>query len=124
MACTPAPAAVTLLISRRHGSLSTRAVPEPEFDGPARAIRPALEIAERVAELGIEIHAGVHTGECELIDRKAAGLTVSINARLAVIADASEVLVSAAFCDSCFEPVYPSRKQGPARRRHIRLGGS
>ena len=64
------------------------------FDGPARAIRCALEVTERVRELGIEIRAGVHTGECELIDGKAAGLTVSIGARVAAHAGASEVLVS------------------------------
>lgn len=64
------------------------------FDGPARAIRSALEIAERVQGLGIEIRAGLHTGECELIEGKATGLTVSIGARVAANADASEVLVS------------------------------
>ncbi len=53
------------------------------FDGPARAIRCGLEIAERVRDLGIEVRAGVHTGECELIDRKHAGITVSIGARIA-----------------------------------------
>jgi class 3 adenylate cyclase len=64
------------------------------FDGPARAIWCALEVAERVRDLGIEIRAGVHTGECEVIDRKAAGLTVSIGARVASNAGPSEVLVS------------------------------
>jgi class 3 adenylate cyclase len=64
------------------------------FDGPARAIRCALEIAERVQELGIEIRAGLHTGERELIEGKATGLTVSIGARVAASADASQVLVS------------------------------
>jgi class 3 adenylate cyclase len=64
------------------------------FDGPARAIRCALEIAARVPDLGIEIRAGLHTGECELIEGKAAGLTVSIGARVAATARASEVIVS------------------------------
>jgi len=64
------------------------------FDGPARAIRCALEIAERARELGVEIRAGLHTGECELIEGKAAGLTVSIGARVAGSTAASEVLVS------------------------------
>ena len=44
------------------------------FDGPARAIRCAQEIAERVLDLGLHIRAGVHTGECELIDGKYGGL--------------------------------------------------
>jgi class 3 adenylate cyclase/pimeloyl-ACP methyl ester carboxylesterase len=64
------------------------------FDGPARAIRCALEVAERVRELEIEIRAGIHTGECELIEGKAAGITVSIGARVAAIAGPSEVVVS------------------------------
>jgi class 3 adenylate cyclase len=65
------------------------------FDGPARAIRCALEIGERVREeLGLEVGAGLHAGECELIEGKAVGLTVSIGARIAGTAGASEVLVS------------------------------
>jgi class 3 adenylate cyclase len=64
------------------------------FDGPARAIRCALDIAERVRVLGIEIRAGIHTGECELIDGKVGGLAVSIGARVAANAGPSEVLVS------------------------------
>ena len=64
------------------------------FDGPARAIRCAMEIGHRVRDLGIEIRAGVHTGECELMDGKISGITVSIGARVAAKAAASEVLVS------------------------------
>jgi class 3 adenylate cyclase len=64
------------------------------FDGPARAIRCALAIAERVRDIGIEIRAGLHTGECELSDNKKTGLAVAIGARIASTAGASEVLVS------------------------------
>jgi class 3 adenylate cyclase/pimeloyl-ACP methyl ester carboxylesterase len=64
------------------------------FDGPARAIRCALDIAERVRALGIELRAGIHTGECELIDGKVGGIAVSIGARVAANAGPSEVLVS------------------------------
>ena len=64
------------------------------FDGPARAIRCASEIVDRVRDLGIEVRAGIHTGECEVIDSKCGGLTVSIGARVAGHADPSEVLVS------------------------------
>jgi class 3 adenylate cyclase len=64
------------------------------FDGPARAIRCAMEVAEQVRDLGIEIRAGVHTGECEVIDGKAGGITVSIGARVASSAGPSEVRVS------------------------------
>ncbi len=64
------------------------------FDGPARAIHCALEISDRVRGLGIEIRCGVHTGECEVIDGKAAGIAVSIGARVGALAGASQVLVS------------------------------
>src|SRR6478672_422082 len=55
------------------------------FDGPARAIRCAQEVGERVRDLGIQIRAGVHTGECELIDGKVGGLAVTIGSRVAEI---------------------------------------
>jgi class 3 adenylate cyclase len=64
------------------------------FDGPARAIRCAQTIVEDVRDLGLEVRAGVHTGECELHDGKVAGLAVSIGARVAAAAGAGEVLVS------------------------------
>jgi class 3 adenylate cyclase len=64
------------------------------FDGPARAIHCALEIQTRVHELGLEVRAGVHTGECELVDGKCAGISVSTGARIAALAGASQVLVS------------------------------
>jgi class 3 adenylate cyclase/pimeloyl-ACP methyl ester carboxylesterase len=64
------------------------------FAGPARAIDCALEIAEHVGELGIETRAGVHIGECELIDGKPGGLAVTIGARLLGTAGPREVVVS------------------------------
>ena len=64
------------------------------FDGPARAIRCALDIVSRVGELGIEIRAGVHSGECEIVDGKFAGLAVTIGSRIAAMAGPSEVLAS------------------------------
>jgi class 3 adenylate cyclase len=64
------------------------------FDGPARAIRCAQEVVERVRPIGIEIRAGIHTGECEVIDGKCGGLTVSIGARIASHAGPSTVMVS------------------------------
>jgi class 3 adenylate cyclase/pimeloyl-ACP methyl ester carboxylesterase len=64
------------------------------FDGPARAIRCAQAVVEGVRGLGLEVRAGVHTGECELHDGKVAGLAVSIGARVAALAGAGEVLVS------------------------------
>ena len=64
------------------------------FDGPARAIRCAMEVGHRLLDLGIEIRAGVHTGECEVLDGKVAGIAVSIGARVAAEARPGEVLVS------------------------------
>jgi class 3 adenylate cyclase len=64
------------------------------FDGSARGVRCALDISEHVRELGIEVRIGVHTGECELIDNKVGGISVSIGARVAGYAGPSEVLVS------------------------------
>jgi class 3 adenylate cyclase len=64
------------------------------FVGPARAIHCAHEIAARVAALGIETRAGVHIGECEVIDRKPGGLAVTIAARLLGTAGPREVVVS------------------------------
>jgi class 3 adenylate cyclase len=64
------------------------------FDGPARAIRCARAISESMAELGLEVRAGLHTGECERLDGKVAGIAVSIGARVAAQARRGEVLVS------------------------------
>ena len=64
------------------------------FDGPARAIRCAQEIMVDVGTLGIEVRAGIHTGECELIDGKIGGIAVSTGARIAARARGSEILVS------------------------------
>jgi class 3 adenylate cyclase len=64
------------------------------FDGPVRAIRCAEAIAHAVRDLGLEVRAGLHTGECEVVDGKLAGLAVNIGARVASHAGAGEVLVS------------------------------
>jgi class 3 adenylate cyclase len=64
------------------------------FDGPARAIRCARSIVESVRSLGLEVRVGLHTGEVELLDGKAAGIAVNIGARIAARAGAGEVLVS------------------------------
>jgi class 3 adenylate cyclase len=64
------------------------------FDGPARAVRCAMSIVGAIAPLGIEVRAGVHTGEVETIDRKVGGMAVVIGARVGASAGPSEVLVS------------------------------
>jgi class 3 adenylate cyclase len=64
------------------------------FEGPARAIRCAQEIADEVRTLGIEIRAGVHVGECRTVDGSVGGIAVSIGARVAATAGPSEVRVT------------------------------
>jgi pimeloyl-ACP methyl ester carboxylesterase len=64
------------------------------FDGPARAIRCAYAICKAVHSLGLELRAGVHTGECEIVNDKLAGIAVHTGARVAAQAAAGEVLVS------------------------------
>jgi class 3 adenylate cyclase len=69
------------------------------FDGPARAIRCARAITDSVGELGLEVRAGLHTGECELIDGKVGGIAVHIGARVAAEAGPGEVVVSSTVKD-------------------------
>jgi class 3 adenylate cyclase len=64
------------------------------FDGPARAIRCACAIREAVEAIGLEIRAGIHTGECELLDGKVSGIAVATGARVSAQAGPGEVLVS------------------------------
>jgi class 3 adenylate cyclase len=64
------------------------------FDGPARAIRCACAVVTSVGELGMDVRAGLHTGECELVDGKVGGIAVHIGARVAAQAEPGEVLVS------------------------------
>jgi class 3 adenylate cyclase len=64
------------------------------FDGPARGVRSALSIQEAAHRIGIEIRAGLHTGEVELHGDKVAGIAVHIGARVAALANAGETLVS------------------------------
>ncbi len=69
------------------------------FDGPARAVRCALAVRDAVRALGIEVRAGVHTGECERIADKVGGIAVIIGARVREQARAGEVLVSSTVRD-------------------------
>jgi class 3 adenylate cyclase len=64
------------------------------FDGPARAIRCARSIIDAVRPLELDVRAGLHTGEVEVLDGKVAGIAVNIGARVAARAGAGEVLVS------------------------------
>jgi pimeloyl-ACP methyl ester carboxylesterase len=64
------------------------------FDGPARAVRCAQAVVRELKRLGLEIRAGLHAGECELMGDKLGGIAVHIGARVASLASAAEVLVS------------------------------
>jgi class 3 adenylate cyclase len=69
------------------------------FEGPARAIRCAQAIADGVRQFGLEIRAGVHTGECERRGDDLAGMAVHIGARVGAAAGAGEILVSSTVRD-------------------------
>ena len=69
------------------------------FDGPARAIRCGRAVVDAVAGLGLAVRAGVHTGECEVVGQKLAGLAVHVGARVAAQAAPGEVLVSSTVRD-------------------------
>lgn len=69
------------------------------FDGPARGIRCAVAIRDAVRLLGLEIRAGLHTGECEKAANKLTGTAVNIGARVGALAAAGEILVSSTVVD-------------------------
>jgi class 3 adenylate cyclase len=69
------------------------------FDGPARAVRCGHAIQQSMRELGLEVRAGVHTGEVELTDGKVAGIAVHTGARVAALAEPGQVLVSSTVKD-------------------------
>jgi class 3 adenylate cyclase len=69
------------------------------FDGPARAVRCAMAIAEAVRPLGLEVRAGLHTGEVETIDDKVGGIAVNVGARVVGHAEPGQVLVSSTVKD-------------------------
>ena len=69
------------------------------FDGPARAVRCATAIVGAMPAIGLEVRAGVHTGEIELIGQDVGGIAVHIGARVAALAGPGEVLVSSTVRD-------------------------
>jgi class 3 adenylate cyclase len=98
------------------------------FDGPARAIRAATSASDAVRRLGIEIRAGLHTGECEILGDDVGGLGVAIGARVGAKAGPSEVLVSQTVKDLvagsglAFEPAGEHELKGvPDRWRLYRV---
>jgi pimeloyl-ACP methyl ester carboxylesterase len=69
------------------------------FDAPGRAVRCAMAVRDRVGALGLEIRAGVHTGECEMIAGKVGGIAAIVGARVREQAAPSEVLVTSTVRD-------------------------
>ena len=69
------------------------------FDGPARAVRCAKTIGQRVSDLGIELRAGLHTGEVEVIGSDVGGMAVHIGARIGALGGPGEVLASSTVRD-------------------------
>jgi class 3 adenylate cyclase len=100
------------LVERHHGAVRTmlaryRGVEVDtvgdgffaSFDGPARAVRCAQAIVEAVRSLGLEVRAGVHTGEVSTINGKVGGIAVNIGARVGALAGPGDVLVSSTVKD-------------------------
>jgi class 3 adenylate cyclase len=69
------------------------------FDGPARSIRCSLAISEAVEDLGLQVRAGLHTGEVEMTDNDLSGIAVHIASRIAATAQPGQVLVSSTVRD-------------------------
>ena len=69
------------------------------FDGPTRAMRCAFAVRDAVALVGLDVRAGVHSGECEIMEEKIGGMAVHIGARVAASAAAGEILGSSTVKD-------------------------
>jgi len=69
------------------------------FDGPARSIKCSLAISEAVEDLGLQVRAGLHTGEVEMIDNDVSGIAVHIASRIVAMAQPRQVLVSSTVRD-------------------------
>ena len=82
------------------------------FDKPARGIRCAATIRESVRSLGIEIRAGLHLGECEMVGKAVRGIAVHIGARVASKAEPDEVLVSGTVKDAVTGSGIPFEDRG------------
>jgi pimeloyl-ACP methyl ester carboxylesterase len=89
------------------------------FDGPARAVRCAAAIIEALRSIGLHIRAGLHTGECEVIDNKIGGIAVHIGARVVALSQPGEVLVSSTVKDLVAGAGLSFRDRGAHRLRGV-----
>lgn len=93
---------ITRELVRRYGGRAIKSTGDgflATFDGPARAIRCASELTGGVGELGIELRAGLHSGEVELIGADVGGMAVHIGARIGAVGGPGEVIVSSTVKD-------------------------
>jgi len=89
------------------------------FDGPARAVRCACAISDGLRSLGIDVRAGLHTGECEVMGEKLGGISVHIGARVAALAGPGEVLVSGTVKDLVAGSGLSFRERGSERLKGV-----
>jgi class 3 adenylate cyclase/alpha-beta hydrolase superfamily lysophospholipase len=89
------------------------------FDGPARAVRAARTIRDDVRTCGLEVRAGLHTGECELMNGDVGGMAVHIGARVVAKAGPGEVLVSGTVKDLVVGSELRFAERGPIALRGV-----
>jgi len=89
------------------------------FDGPARAIRCARAAIDSVKSLGLDLRAGLHTGECERIGDDLSGIAVHVGARVAARAQAGQILVSATVKDLVAGSGIEFRDLGPVELKGL-----
>jgi class 3 adenylate cyclase len=89
------------------------------FDGPARAIRCGCAILDAVRVTGLDVRVGLHTGECELVEGKVAGIAVHIGARVAAEARSGQVLVSSTVKEVVAGSGITFREQGARALRGV-----
>jgi class 3 adenylate cyclase len=89
------------------------------FDGPQRGIRCAMAIRDAVHALGIEVRAGLHTGECEVRGDDIGGIGVHIGARVSSLAGPNEVLVSSTLRDLVIESGLEFEERGAHKLKGV-----
>ncbi len=106
----------------RHGGLVVDTAGDgvfARFDGPARAVRAASAIVDGVRALGLEVRAGVHTGEVELVGDGVSGIAVHVGARIGALAGPGEVLVSSTVKDLVAGSGLEFAERGPTELRGV-----
>jgi class 3 adenylate cyclase len=89
------------------------------FDGPGRAVRCALAVVSELARLGLDVRAGVHTGEVELVEGKIGGIAVHVGARVGAVGGPGEVIVTRTVKDLTAGSGLAYRELGPHSLRGV-----